>query len=95
MEEITEIILLDNGFKNDGTDVFSYIGNDYSIDIYYTIPIKERSWFCVIYTNYTNSIRYVLAAMAIQTIEQFNHLMDIVEINFKLENYEEQAKSIH
>jgi len=29
MEEITEIILLDNGLKNDGTDVFSYIGNDY------------------------------------------------------------------
>ncbi len=83
MEEITENILLDNGFKNDGTDVFSYMGKVYTIDIYRAIPIKGRSWFCVVYKK-ENKMRHILASMAIQTIEQFNNLMDIVEINLDL-----------
>ena len=82
MEEITENILLDNGFRDDNHDGFSYTGKGYAIDILYSnIPIKGRPWLCVVYSN---NMRHILATMLIQTIEQFNDLMDETEIDFRL-----------
>lgn len=87
MEEITENILLDNGFKDDNHDGFSYTEKDYIIDILYSArPIKDREWFCVVYNMHN-----ILATMAIQTIEQFNDLMDMTEVDFRLKD----AKRCH
>ena len=84
MEEITENILLDNGFRDDNHDGFSYTGKGYAIDILYSnIPIKGRPWLCVVYSN---NMRHILATMLIQTIEQFNDLMDETEIDFRLKD---------
>ena len=82
MEKITENILLDNGFVVNNHDGFSYTRKDYTIDILYSAKsIKGREWFCVVFTMHN-----ILATMAIQTIEQFNNLMDITEVDFRLKD---------
>lgn len=78
-KEITEEILEKNGFKNDGTNVFSYIGNDCAVDVWYQpIAIRKRHWHCAIYIEDT---KYLLCSTIIQTADQFNKLIDILDID--------------
>ena len=90
MEEITENILLDNGFTNDNHYGFSYSTNYYIIDILCSArPIKDRVWFCVVYTS---DMHDILATTLIQTIDQFNNLMDMTGVDFRLKNYSDTKK---
>lgn len=76
-KDITEDILLKNGFKNDGTNVFSYVGKNCSVDVWYgLIAIRNRHWQCAIYVE---DNKYILCSTIIQTIDQFNRLMEIMD----------------
>ena len=52
IKDISEDILEKNGFKNDGTDVFSYIGENCAVNVWYhPIAIRNRHWHCIVYTG--------------------------------------------
>lgn len=73
---ITEDILLKNGFKNNenGT-VISYVGKKCTIDMWYCgISIGNRGhWH---FQMFSEDEKYALADAIIQTVEQFNKLID-------------------
>lgn len=76
-KEITEDILIKNDFKNDGTNVFSYIGKNCAVDVWYCgIIIRNRHWHCTIYTK---DAKYILGDAIIQTVDQFNSFMKILD----------------
>lgn len=74
-KDITEDILLKNGFKNDGTYVFTYRGKNCAVDIWYCgISIGNRGhWH---FQMFSEDEKYALADAIIQTVEQFNKLID-------------------
>ena len=81
-KDLTEEILEKNGFKNDGTDVFSYDGNNCVVDVWYhPISIRDRHWHCQIYTD---NIKYALGSALIQTVDQFNSFMKIMDADCRL-----------
>lgn len=78
-KEITEEILEKNGFKNDGTDVFSYIGDTCVVDVWYGLmTIKNRHWHCHIYTE---DAKYILGYASIETVDQFNDFLKIMDVD--------------
>lgn len=81
-KDITEEILLNAGFQKGKFKVFSNKGNN-PIDIYYTaIPENGRHWRCMVYL--VEKITVLWADAYIQTIEQFNKLMELMDIKFRL-----------
>lgn len=80
-KDITESILLKNGFNNDETNVFSYIGEHCTVDIWYQpITIRKRHWHCTIYTD---GIKFILGKAIIQTVDQFNNFLKIMDVDCK------------
>ena len=78
-KDLTEEILEKNGFKNDGTDVFSYIGKNCAIDVWYGAwALRNRHWHCTIYTE---DAKYILGNATIQTVDQFNGFMKIMDVD--------------
>lgn len=78
-KDITEDILLKNGFKNDGTYVFTYRSKNCAVDIWYgPWALRNRHWHCTIYTE---DCKYILADAAIQTVDQFNSFIKIMDVD--------------
>lgn len=77
MKEITEEFLVKSGFGKNGS-VFSYLGKDYVIDVWYcSFAIESRHWHCTIYSNDTS---YIIGNVIVQTKEQLIKLLEIFNI---------------
>lgn len=81
-KDITRKILSGN-FWHDG-DSFCTNKSNYTIYLSY-IPFSYigRHWYCKIYINYYDS-RFLIANVDIQTIDHFNKLMDLMDIDFRI-----------
>lgn len=100
MKDITIDILTEKGFKDvlkergcpnelkELGGLYSYYIDNYTINIYYnnlTLNPFETNWECQIYRINNNSeIDYLLVTANIQTVEQFNKLMEVFNIDFEL-----------
>lgn len=100
MKDITIDILIEKGFKDvlkkrvcpnelkELGGLYSYYIDNYTINMYYdnlTLNPFETNWECQIYRINNNSeIDYLLITANIQTVEQFNKLMEVYNINFEL-----------
>ena len=81
-KDITERILLRAGFKYKGVGVLNIITDGHSIDITCVlIVIDEREWKCITY----NKDYVPTADIMIQTVDHFNKLMELMDINFRIE----------
>lgn len=79
-KDITENILLKAGFKEISEDAdFFRTYEKYPIDITHLLSPNhgDRDWFCEVHGNFTANID-------IQTIEHFNKLMELMDIDFRL-----------
>ena len=84
-KDIAEEILEKNGFKNDGTNVFSYIGDNCAVDVWYhLIAIRNRHWHCIVYTG---DIKFELGTAIIQTVDQLNNFLKIMDADCSLLKY--------
>lgn len=82
-ENITEDILLKAGFKKTSDCIFVLRCTDYAIELLNLNFDEEgckRHWVCS--ANTDND--YSITRTSIQTIEHFNKLMELMNINFKL-----------
>lgn len=77
-KDITEEILLKAGFTKKGQDLFGYKEDRIVIYIEVNTYPLVRHWRCSVDNEHNNS------DTDIQTIDQFNKLMDIMDIDFKL-----------
>ena len=79
-KDITEDILLKAEFKKVSEIIGYYTTYErYPIDITHLISANhgDRDWFCEVHGNFTANID-------IQTIDHFNKLMELMDIDLKL-----------
>lgn len=80
-KDITEEILLKAGFQKNRFSF--YIQGSNPIDIYYTsFPVSGRHWDCFVYSD--EKFTSLLADIYIQTIDHFNKLMELMNIDLRL-----------
>lgn len=82
-KDITEDILLKAGFKKTSLGFFVLRCADYAIELfnlYSDANECKRHWTCD--ANTDND--YSITRTSIQTVEHFNKLMDLMDIDFKL-----------
>lgn len=80
--DITKEILLNAGFQKDGCGIFSIKGSKPIVIYYKSSPVNGRHWKCFIYSD--EMATNLLVDAYIQTVEYFNKLMELEDINFKL-----------
>lgn len=91
MKKISKQILLDNGFTYIDKSCNAYLGNywnEYVIDVdsSYIISVKDisnminRNWN----VHIDNKDWEAIASVDIETVEHFNILMELMDINFRL-----------
>lgn len=82
-KDITEDILLRAGFEDSAysSAIFHLEGRDYKIDIEKYIQDFNRKWHCKVGSTKHG---YNCAEADIQTIDHFNKLMELMDIDFRL-----------
>lgn len=83
-KDITEDILLKAGFIKNGNSLFVLRCADYAIELlnmHFDEKECNRHWMC--YANTDND--YSMTRTSIQTVEHFNKLMELMDINFKIQ----------
>lgn len=82
-KDITDDILQRAGFKKTGNCLFVLRLDDNAIELlnlHFDAEECKRHWMC--YTNTDND--YSITRTSIQTVEHFNKLMELMDIDFKL-----------
>lgn len=78
--EITEDILRRSGFECGFQTFFINVSNP--IHIYYTnLSVEDKHWRCVVYSD--KKFHHLFVDIYIQTVEHFNKLMDIMDVEFR------------
>ena len=82
-KDITEDILLRAGFKKTSNSLFVLRRADYAIELlnlHFDADECKRHWTCDANTNKD----YTITRTSIQTVEHFNKLMELMDIDFRL-----------
>lgn len=84
-KDITEDILLRAGFEKIGNCLFVLRLDNNAIELLnlqFDAEECKRHWMC--YTNTDTDNDYSITRTSIQTVEHFNKLMDLMDLNFRL-----------
>ena len=78
MADITKEFLVNNGFKEEYENIFTYINKEYTIEVIHReIPFHNKWWRILIYST----TRFIVGDVLVQTTEQFKMIMELYDVD--------------